>query len=141
MVPLAPPLKAVLEIRLQMENGISVAQSVKNYVQSNTQDEFAKELGLWLFARETGQRFEKKLHFHRKNLIEILNRGLKGDPIMEYLKDFEEDIVEICKEDLEKHLERLPYICLMPLMLFQFPAFLLLLIGPLVSNLLNVLRT
>ena len=141
MVPLAPPLKAVLEIRLQMENGISIAQSVKKYIQNNLQDEFAKELSLWLFARETGQKFEKKLRFHRKILIEILSRGLRGDPIMEYLRDFEKEIIEICKEDLERHLERLPYICLVPLMLFQFPALLILLIGPLVLNLFNILKT
>lgn len=141
MVPLAPPLKAVLEIRLQMENGISILQSVKNYTSRETLDEFAKELSLWLFARKTGQRFEKPLKFYRKTLIEILDRGLTGDPIMEYLKDFEIELVEICKEDLEKHLEKLPYVCLAPLMLFQLPSFLLLLIGPLVRNLLTVLQT
>ena len=140
MVPLAPPLKAVLEIRLQMENGISISQSVKNYVQNQPQDEFAKELGLWLFAWETGQKFEKNLSLQRKNLMEILNRGLKGDPIMEYLKDFEKETMEVCKEELEKHLEKLPYVCLVPLMLFQFPAFLLLLIGPLVLNLITILQ-
>lgn len=140
MVPLAPPLKAVLEIRLQMENGISISQSVKNYVQNQPQDEFAKELGLWLFSKETGQRFEKNLSLQRKNLMEILNRGLKGDPIMEYLKDFEKETMETCKEELEKHLEKLPYVYLVPLMLFQFPAFLLLLIGPLVLNLITILQ-
>lgn len=141
MVPLAPPLKAILEIRLQMENGISIAQSVKNYTQCHASDEFAKDLSLWLFARKTGRKFEKKLGFYRNTLLEILDRGLKGDPIMEYLKDLEKEIMEVCKEDLEKHLEKLPYICLIPLMLFQFPAFLLLLIGPLVLNLLHILQT
>lgn len=140
MVPLAPPLKAVLEIRLQMENGISITQSIKNYAQCHPLDEFAKDLSLWLFARETGKKFEKNPGFYRKTLLKILDRGLKGDPIMEYLKDFENEIIEICKEDLEKHLEKLPYICLIPLMLFQFPAFLLLLIGPLVLNLLSILQ-
>ena len=141
MVPLAPPLKAVLEIRLQMENGISIAQSIKNYAQRYPADEFAKDLNLWLFARETGKKFEKKPGFYRAALLEILDRGLKGDPIMEYLKDLEKEILEVCKEEMEKHLEKLPYICLIPLMLFQFPAFLLLLIGPLVLNLLNILQT
>lgn len=139
MVPLA--LKAILEIRLQMENGISIAQSVKNYVECYPADEFAKDLSLWLFARENGKKFEKKLGFYRTTLLEILDRGLNGDPIMEYLKDLEKEIMEVCKEDMEKHLEKLPYICLVPLMLFQFPAFLLLLIGPLVLNLLNILKT
>ena len=140
MIPLAPPLKAVLEIRFHIENGASAAQSVKIYTQSCPSDAFAQDLSLWLFRRETGQKFEKPMSVSRKNLIDILDRGLKGEPVAERLKEFETEIMEICKEDLEKHLERLPYICLMPLMLFQFPAFLLLLAGPLILNLLEALQ-
>ena len=140
MVPLAPPLKAALEIRLQMENGHSVSQSVKNYIQNRIHDEFAKDLSLWLFSIETGKSFQKPLSFYRKTLIEILERGLQGDPILDRLKEFEKETLEISKEELDKHLEKLPFICMIPLMLFQFPAFLLLLLGPVVLQLLDVLR-
>ena len=142
MVSLAPPLQAALEIRLHIENGGSVSRAVKSYAQSRPEDSFAKELGLWLFAEETGAVFNMqtlKSPF-RKYLIEILKRGLRGEPILEALGEYERDLVEICKEDLEKHLQKLPFISLIPLLLFEFPALLIILIGPLLLNLLSALQ-
>ena len=60
MVCLAPPLKAVLEIRLQIENGVSVPQAIRVYSQRNLDEPFAKELGFWLFTKETGKNYNKK---------------------------------------------------------------------------------
>ena len=142
MVSLAPPLQAVLEIRLYIENGKSVSQAIKTYVQSALEDSFAKELGLWLFAEETGGSFNTKTlkSIYRKYLLDILKRGLNGEPILEMLEEYEKDLIEICKEDLEKHLQKLPFIALIPLLLFEFPALLLLLVGPLLLNLLSALQ-
>ena len=142
MVSLAPPLQAVLEIRLYIESGKSVSQSIKSYVQSSLTDPFAKELGLWLFAEETGGVFNTQTlkSIYRKHLMDILRRGLKGEPILELLEDYEKDLIEICKEDLEKHLQKLPFVTLIPLLLFEFPALLILLIGPLLLNLLSALQ-
>ena len=142
MVGLAPPLKAVLEVRLQIENGVSVPQSVRIYAQRNLHDSFAKELGFWLFAKETGKNYDEKAFntFYRRRLIDLLNYGLKGEPILEALIDLEKDLIFITNEDLEQHLQKLPLISLIPLMLFEFPAFFLLLVGPLLLNLLSALQ-
>ena len=143
MVCLAPPLKAVLEIRLQIENGTSVPQAIRIYSQRNLHDPFAKELGFWLFAKEAGKQYKQNIFktFYRKRLMEILNCGLKGEPVLEALCDLERDLIFITKEDLEQHLQKLPFIALIPLMLFEFPAFFLLLIGPLLLNLLSALQS
>lgn len=143
MVSLASPLQATLEIRLHIENGQSVSQAIKTYIQSAPEDPFAKELGLWLFAEETGGSFNTKTlkSVHRKHLMDILKRGLRGEPVLEILEDYEKDLVEICKEDLDKHLQKLPFIALIPLLLFELPALLILLIGPLLLNLLSALQS
>ena len=143
MVYLAPPLRAVLEIRLQIENGVSVPQAIKLYAQRNAEDIFAKELAYWLFSKETGKNhglefFNKP---YRKHLIELLTRGLNGEPILEALCDFEEDLSFAVHEDLEQYLQKLPFITLIPLLLFEFPAFFLLLAGPLVLDLLFALQS
>ena len=142
MVSLAPPLQAVLEIRLHIESGLSVSRAVKTYIQASPEDSFAKELGLWLFAEETGGTFNTQnlKSLYRKHLLDILKRGLKGEPVLEILEEYEKDLVEISKEDLEKHLQKLPFISLIPLLLFEFPALLIILIGPLFLNLLSVLQ-
>ena len=143
MVCLAPPLKAVLEIRLQIENGVSVSQAVRVYSQRNIEDSFAKELSFWLFAKETGKSCNKEIfnNSYRKHLLELLNRGINGEPILEALCDFEQDLIFASNEDLEQHLQKLPFITLIPLMLFEFPAFFLLLAGPLIFDLLSALQS
>lgn len=142
MVYLAPPLKAVLEIRFYLEQGISVPQSVRLYVQKNLDDSFAKELSYWLFAKEQGKDYKETLFntFYRKHLLEILNRGLKGEPILTALNDFEQDLIFASNEDLEQYLQKLPFITLIPLMLFAFPAFFIMLTGPMLLDLLNSLQ-
>ena len=143
MVYLAPPLRAVLEIRLQIENGVSVSQAIKLYTQRNTEDIFAKELAYWLFSKETGKNYSSEIFNkpYRKHLIELLKRGLNGEPILEALCDFEEDLAFAVHEDLEQYLQKLPFITLIPLLLFEFPAFFLLLAGPLVLDLLSALQS
>ena len=143
MVSLAPPLKAVLEIRLLIENGHSVVQSIQIYAQSQLGDTFAKELGLWLFAQTNGKNYENKIFktFYRKQLLEILKSGLKGSAILPALADLEQHLIFISYENLEEHIQKLPLISLIPLMLFQFPAFFLLLVGPLLFHLLSVLQS
>ena len=142
MVCLAPPLKAVLEIRLQMENGVSVPQAVRVYSQRNLEEPFAKKLGLWLFAKETGKSYDEKAFdtFYRRRLVDLLNYGLRGESILEALCDLEKDLIFITNENLEQHLQKLPLVSLIPLMLFEFPAFFLLLVGPLLLNLLSALQ-
>jgi len=142
MVDLAPPLKAVLGIRLLIENGNSVSQSIKLYGEANHDDWFAKELGVWLYTQSTGRKYSSKTFntFYRKRLLEILNSGLKGEPILKALIILEEDLVFISQEFLEQHIQKLPLMALLPLMLFQFPSFFLLLIGPLLLNLLSSLQ-
>ena len=140
MVSIAPPLQAVLHLRLHLESGLSVSQSIKTYVKRFPEEDFAKNLGQWLFFEETDRDYSlDSFSCYRKNLIEILKRGLRGEPILEILLEFEKEAVDICKNDLEKHLQKLPFISLFPLMVFQFPAFLLLFIGPLVLELISSL--
>ncbi|MEN0059151.1 MAG: hypothetical protein AAGB31_09985, partial [Bdellovibrio sp.] len=50
------------------------------------------------------------------------------------LNRLEEEIIEACREEMAERLAQLPFILLVPLLLFQFPAFLLLLFGPLLNN-------
>ena len=142
MVPLAPPLKAVLEIRLGIEQGLSVAESIRFFSKRNLKDLFARELGHWLFKKETGQVWQSKLfkNSYRKYFINLLTRGLKGEPILERLQILEKDLTIAAEEDLERHLQKLPFISLIPLMLFEFPAFILLLLGPLILDLLSLLE-
>jgi len=141
MVPLAPSLQAILNLRLYIESGQSVSQAIKTYIKQFPEDFFAQQIAQWLFFEETGRPFNyEDLLPYRKNLIETLKRGLDGEPILETLNDLEREAVVLCKNDLEKHLQKLPFIFFIPLLIFQFPAFILLFLGPLVFDLIFFLQ-
>lgn len=143
MVYLAPPLRALLEIRLQIEHGVSVPQAIRIYTQRNIEDDFSKELAFWLFAKETGKDYNKNLfnNPYRKHLLELLSRGIQGEPILSALSEFEQELVFASNENMEQYLQKLPFMSLIPLMIFAFPAFFLLLTGPLVLDLISALQS
>ena len=138
MDALAPPLKALLHIKLKIRAGKSVRESIKEYVQESMDCPFAKNLGLWLFYKESEQPQHIEItQTYRKLLVEVLNRGLEGDQILKPLESLEEEMVTASMNDLDKQLQKLPFIVLTPLLLLQLPAFLILIFAPLVFQLLS----
>jgi hypothetical protein len=67
----------------------------------------------------------------RRNLILLLEKGLLGEPILQNLTTFAEEVQEQSFAEIELFLAQLPFRMLLPLLFFLFPAFLLLLLGPL----------
>ena len=133
---LAPPLNALMCLQLNIQNGLSVQSAIKAYLHDFPDCPFAQQMGLWFFCVQTGKPYaEKNLSSHRKMLLDILERGLKGQPILTILKEFEEELKESALRDLEDQIQKLPFISLIPLFLFQVPAFFLLLLAPLLLEL------
>jgi hypothetical protein len=141
MEGLAPPLKCLIEMQAALQNGEPVQKGVLRYLQSTSlNDAFALEVRRFLFAWEQGQDWRaivsKIRSAQRRILLEIIANGLAGQPVLLHLEELKSEIAEACDSDLKRHLELLPITLLAPLLLLQFPAFLLLLFGPLVSRLL-----
>ncbi len=135
---LAPPLKALLTVQLKIKSGLSVRSAIQSYVRDHLDCPFAKQVELWLFCHQTGHHFDdsklsKKIY--RKSLLDIFDRGLKGEPILQILQEFEEELKEISLQNLDQQIQKLPFLTLIPLFLFQVPAFLLLLLAPLLLDL------
>ena len=135
---LAPPLNAALQIQLKIKNGLSVRSAIQSYVKDFPDCPLAIQINLWLFYLETGKSdrfmaFTKKSY--RKILIDILHRGLKGEPILCILQEFETELKRVSLQDLEQQIQKLPFFSLIPVFLFQVPAFFLLLLAPLIREL------
>ena len=139
---LAPPLNALLHVQLKIKCGSSVKSALQSYIKNYPTCPFAKQINLWLFYMETGQTVPQdwmKKHKYRKNLLDIFSRGIAGEPILKFLKDFQEELSMICHHELEQHIQKLPFITLIPLFLLEVPAVFLLLLGPLILELQNSL--
>lgn len=144
MDDLVPPLLlATREIRFNLLAGRALKDSVGVYLRSH-HDEFALRLNeLWcLKLQGESEIAESTLPGHRSRALwELLERGLLGEPILEPLQHLENDIEAAATADLETHIATLPFKALIPLLFFQFPAFVILLIGPLLRDLEKTLLT
>ena len=135
---LAPPLNAVLQIQLRIKSGSSVHSAIQAYVRDFPECPFAVQTGLWLFYIKSGKNFTEAIIIkksYRKTLLDILYRGLNGEPILDILQEFEAELKTAALHDLEQQILKLPFLSLIPLFLFQVPAFFLLLLAPLLLEL------
>lgn len=142
MEGLAPPMRCLIEIQTAIANGESVRSGVLRYVQlASPTDEFAESTRAFLFSWDQGRDWRaviKKIKSaHRRSLLDVIAIGLGGHSIASHLESLRSEIAEACHLEIQNHLEMLPLKMLMPLLLFQFPAFLLLLFGPLLRHLIE----
>lgn len=134
MENLAPPLRCLILVRTQLENGDSTLVGVRKYLQAPP-DDFTPVIARWLFEFEQGLKPSSyDVTRQRKVLLEVLRAGLTGQAIHARLLQLEDDFIEACRDQMSSELDALPLKMLIPLLLFQFPAYLLLLFGPLMSQ-------
>ena len=140
MEGLAPPLELLISVKSAIECGESVRVGILKYV-SNNKSEFAQTVGRWLFALDQNGKHQELIKSikssYRQAVLRVLEQGLRGQSIMPILTELEKEINEACNREIEQFIALLPLKLLIPLLLFQFPAYLLLLLGPLLKNFLG----
>lgn len=141
MENLAPPLDLLLNIKMKLSNGESLRMALQNYL-SEENEAFRKTTTSWLYFKthndlEAIRIYQSIKSPYRKILLDILWTGLQGNSILIRLEELEKDLVQACKMEIEKKIQVLPIKVLIPLLLFQFPAFLILLLGPIFRNFLE----
>ncbi|MEK6774237.1 MAG: hypothetical protein AABY64_09875 [Bdellovibrionota bacterium] len=140
MEGLSPGLNLLLRCRRAVDQGKPLSLAIKSFLQNET-GEFPQQVFKWMSLFEQGQKTDPILNqiksSYRRQLLEVLERGLKREPIGNILVLLETEIHEACEEEIQKKLTDLPYQVMLPLLLFQFPAFLLLLLGPFLLQLIE----
>lgn len=130
MEDLTPPLLyAVREVRWQMNAGRAMKDAFQCYLDGR-QDALSFELRRnWVLKQKGGALPPLRSHYAQSfwNLVE---RGLAGQPAHEALGVLEAEVQQAAESELDEHLATLPFKVLIPLLLFQFPAYLVLLLGP-----------
>lgn len=137
MESVAPPLKLIGAVKRSIEKGETIRLGILSYIKCSD-DDFVPHVTTWMALLQQGQDPNLSLKtlqsLHRKTLLQVLERGLRGESIYNILLQLEEETIEACQDEISDKLARLPFILIIPLLLFQFPAFLLLLFGPLLQN-------
>lgn len=126
-----PVLETIWTLRRGLEKNDSLKSILQRYVEKN-EHEWCETLQKWLLARASGRAFTapSDLGAHRKLILEILDRGFRGEPIYTGLLQLEKEVETACRLDLEEKLLKMPFQAMIPLLLFIFPALLILLLGP-----------
>jgi len=142
MEGLSPPLKCLIEVQTALRNGEAVRLGLARYLESaGAREDFAADLRRFLFAWEQGQNWRAVVAGirspHRRALLDLMATALSGQPILTHLDELRIELIHATEAEISRHLELLPIKMLAPLLIFQFPAFLLLLFGPLLSRLLE----
>jgi hypothetical protein len=139
MENLTPPLlRALRELKWLMTSGKSMTEAFQIYL-SRADDDLASRLRqLWILKNQSSRAPftpESLPTYLQRTFWELIERGARGEPCLEALNTLEREVEKAAQAELDEHLAALPFKVLMPLLLFQFPAYLLLLLGPLLREL------
>lgn len=141
MESLAPPLNALLEVRWEMENGNSFRESLKLFISKEPESNFVALLRQWYVKKTRDQTshdlIESERSLYRRTLLGIFENGWAGEPILESLQELELELILACQLEMDEFTATLPFKALLPLLFLQFPAYLILLLTPIVSSLID----
>lgn len=135
------PLEVVMFVRSYLTEGKSVRMAIEDYLKSQPPQR-CPELRNWYLAVQNAAS-ESALarlpeNLYQRNLLFILTKGLRGDSISSSLSELEKEFLEVCDEDLERFASRLPSLLMVVTAVLIFPAFMLLILGPIVSDMLRI---
>lgn len=137
MEGLAPPLQLAIEMQSSLANGESIRSGIVRFA-SNSQEDFARVVRRFMIAWDQSQDWRLILKQvespYRRSLLELAAHGLSGQSVQTPLQELQKEIEIACDEEIKLHIDMLPLKMLLPLLLLQFPAFMMVLFGPLLSR-------
>jgi hypothetical protein len=130
-----PVLNAVRTVSWLIGSGRSMNEALKLYVQ-NHEDPFASKVRDLHMTMTAGHVVEPHLNSPWQNAFwELATRGCLGQPVLEPLRALEDEIERAAQAELDDHISTLPFRVMLPMLIFMFPAYLLVLLGPLIREL------
>ena len=138
MEHLAPPYQFILDLLYELESGGTARSAVKKYT-LHFQNDFCLMLKHWLRLQEFGELVIAEPTFkssYQKAIWDLLMLSQQGVSLVAPVKELEKELRFVCEEQLEQHLATLPYKLMIPLLFLQFPALMVILLGPLLAQLL-----
>lgn len=140
MEAVSPTLTLVLHLRESIESGKSLQAGLHQFIKTSD-DPLATHLRNWWIERETGRVPElKEFNLYQKMTLSLIERSLRGEAVSAQLESLQFELLQACEIQVDEFVQTLPLRCLLPLIGLIFPAYLLVLLGPLVENFLQVLR-
>jgi len=145
MENIAPPLYVASHLQLELENGHSFRESLQRLLSLSHDNDFQTLLQEWSVRKAHNQSTRSLVKTvkspYRRTLLDLFDRAWSGEPILEPLHSLKEEILAATESELDQFIATLPFRAMIPLLLLQFPAYLLLLLGPTLAELSRSLGT
>lgn len=128
----------VSKVKFKMATGHSVRSSILESCKT-LENSFEQKLFLW--AQRYPHPFPDSIALTSTQVVvmNLLNEGLKGKPIYEPLKELEMDVRDALLVEIQEHIDKLPFLSLIPMLFFIGPSLFLILVGPLLYALIQEL--
>ncbi len=140
MSHIVPSLSFVRNLSAGLEQGLSVLESFEQSILRDD-NEFCLKMSLWWSYEKNGVHNQVRFKTHyQKHLVEIICSGLSGAPIYDHLCHLESEMSREFDRQWKAYLESLPLKLSIPLLIFFFPSYIVLLFGPLVVQFLKELQ-
>ena len=127
------------EVRWSLEGGYSLSYSLKRVAGSEGGD-FASKI-LWLLKEEEASSAEQEFPFEvtpeERACLGLFSRGLQGEVIAASLEALSAELEVKIIHSVDMRVKRMPFLSLIPIFLFQWPALLLLFLWPIIKLLLK----
>ncbi len=152
MVDLNPVLSCLRTVEEFVTRGESVRDGLKFWLvadpapPSREAQDFRAEVLEFLRSFETDDvespsgQFLRPKTVYRENLFQIFQTAFQGQAVLQSLKELRTEFESQLELDMKSHVDSLPLKMLIPLLLCMFPAFLILLLGPITRNFLEALK-
>ena len=130
-------LLLVWDIKRALEKNQSIQLGIKVFISRRRNCKFSVIFSDFWRQYQVGPvlAMEASLNTGRFNsaqraLIFLVNRGLSGQSIYENLKVLELEYIELCEDEIQRHVQKLPLLLQIPMLGLIFPAMMSLLIVP-----------
>lgn len=136
MVHIVPSISFLKTFIKELEKGSAVSQSIRRACeQENTP--LSTEILMWSLdfqqKGDGGLLWSPQSHY-QLSFKELLKQGLQGAPVYQPLLDLENEMLIEFEIQWKSHLETLPVKLSIPMLFFFFPAYVVLLFGPLITK-------
>jgi hypothetical protein len=144
MGSLAPILEFIFILKKCLEKGQPTTRAIEIYLQSSESSDFQLELmrvhTRLLQSKPLQELLIKSRSRLRRQLWLLIERSQQGEPILPFLQALESETLLAFEDAMTRQIQKLPFLMMIPLLLFQFPAFGLLILGPILDILFHSLK-
>lgn len=137
MESVEPLIEFILHLRKGLEKGQSLQKMIEIFLQTATKSHFKWELMRVYASLSQGQSLQPLLETTqsrlRRQLWILIQRSREGEPILPFIVALESEALLAFEDCTTNHLQKLPFLMMIPLLFFMFPAFGLLILGPILD--------